>query len=395
MVPSAMEKFPMTLRIASFLLAIALLTPWHSLAAAEADIGFVGGLRFSTTTLFVGDTVRIYARIRNGSETDMTGLIGFYLGDNPLGNSQPFSAPKGGFDEEIFVDFLVPSGTFNVMARVDSSTPQDTNTANNYVQTLPQIPVPDDDRDGVRNEADNCPSAKNADQVDTDGDKIGDACDRDDDNDGLSDEVETTELGSDPLKKDTDGDAIEDAKDQNPIVFDHPPVPVPRSISYPKEVENPANGVTQGLKKWFATKSEISATSSEPTASVLSAADTAPLTISPRAIFDLQQQSWNTYFLRARTSDIHPVQVLWNFGDGDTSTEAEAIHRFPGAGTYVVTLMVTDQNGMVDEDRVSVVISFFHLANPVFLSLLTVLSIVLLLSAAAFWRLPRSVSHEV
>jgi hypothetical protein len=43
------------------------------------------------------------------------------------------------------------------------------------------------DLDGVANCSDNCPVAANADQRDTDGDRLGDACDDDDDNDGAPD----------------------------------------------------------------------------------------------------------------------------------------------------------------------------------------------------------------
>lgn len=42
----------------------------------------------------------------------------------------------------------------------------------------------DSEGDGVGNACDNCPDARNPDQLNTDGDSKGNACDPDDDNDG-------------------------------------------------------------------------------------------------------------------------------------------------------------------------------------------------------------------
>ena len=48
--------------------------------------------------------------------------------------------------------------------------------------------------------ADNCPNLENTDQLNTDGDLEGDACDLDDDNDGFTDEEELAD-GTNPLSR--------------------------------------------------------------------------------------------------------------------------------------------------------------------------------------------------
>ena len=69
---------------------------------------------------------------------------------------------------------------------------------------------PDSDTDGLNDDVDNCPNAANSDQLNTDNDSQGDACDNDDDNDGLDDGAETDTHGTNPLKADTDSDGMDD-----------------------------------------------------------------------------------------------------------------------------------------------------------------------------------------
>ncbi len=74
--------------------------------------------------------------------------------------------------------------------------------------------------DGVPDVCDNCQGVPNRDQLDTDRDGQGDACDTDDDGDGVPDARDRCPLVRDSAQTDTDGDGVGDACDACPTVPD-------------------------------------------------------------------------------------------------------------------------------------------------------------------------------
>jgi len=78
--------------------------------------------------------------------------------------------------------------------------------------------VNDGDGDGVVDEEDNCPLIANPDQLDTDNGGQGDACDTDDDGDSVLDGADNCPLTANPDQLDSDGDSIGDVCDSNPDV---------------------------------------------------------------------------------------------------------------------------------------------------------------------------------
>jgi len=71
-------------------------------------------------------------------------------------------------------------------------------------------PAADFDGDGVPDARDTCVEVANADQLDSDADGTGDACDLDDDGDELADEDDNCPLVANPDQTDTDGDGVGD-----------------------------------------------------------------------------------------------------------------------------------------------------------------------------------------
>ncbi len=71
----------------------------------------------------------------------------------------------------------------------------------------------DSDSDGICDTDDNCPNMANTDQMDTDNDGMGDACDTDDDDDGIEDSMDNCPLEANMNQEDNDNDGMGDVCD--------------------------------------------------------------------------------------------------------------------------------------------------------------------------------------
>ncbi|MGH9196343.1 MAG: thrombospondin type 3 repeat-containing protein, partial [Acidimicrobiia bacterium] len=99
-----------------------------------------------------------------------------------------------------------PAGDWT-MQLVTNIYPQgDPNVSNNQDQNQPVVhaDIPDSDQDTIQNNQDNCPYVANPNQLNTDADSEGNACDNDDDNDGIDDGPESAPECTNDIDDDAD-----------------------------------------------------------------------------------------------------------------------------------------------------------------------------------------------
>lgn len=383
-----------------FVLGLFLL-PMSAHAAADLSINPVD-IRFSQSLLVAGDQVRIYAKIYNIGDEDVSGYVSFYQGATLIDDSLVISLPANGNADEVYIDFIVPDRSFNILALIRGTDPTDVNSGNDSALTSTFTPVVDDDRDGIGNNEDNCPSTSNNNQLDTDGDGQGDACDSDDDNDGLSDDVEA-ELDSDSTQSDTDGDGVQDANDAFPndaekTVVEEEPEPVPEeetvtppeTEAFQKIVEEVAKAI-QETTSAAETVDDVQETQgqSDESETQVEAVVESEIHISPNAVFAYTQDDWNTFTFTVLTNASDQAVSIWDFGDGVSSSKPTVSHVYNSSGAFPVTLTMTNEDGVISTEQTTVFVPFFHLKNRLVLASVILLLLLLIMGLASFVRLGR------
>lgn len=214
---------------------------------AKTDLSIVEtDITFSKEKPLAGETVRIYARVFNTGDVDVSGHVVFLDNGKEITEPQVVSVRVGNYDD-VFVDWNVKAGNHDIKVNLVGLNPKDEDLTNNTTtkkdilvdidtdkdgtsdtkdtdidndgltneQEAAQGTDPskvDTDGDGVNDNIDAFP--KDATEIrDTDKDGLGDNKDLDDDGDGIFDEDEIYKYGSNPLNTDTDSDGVDDKKE--------------------------------------------------------------------------------------------------------------------------------------------------------------------------------------
>jgi len=389
------------------------------------DLGITAGdIKFSED-LVAGQNIKMYATIHNLGNEDVTGHVTFYQSDVLIGDSQTVSVKANGLADEVFVNFTVPSGSFNIRAEIRNQLPIDENPNNDVAVTTLFVPEPDNDGDGIpdgddddddndgvddEDEDDNGTDPNDSDSdddgcldgdddfpldpdlcKDNDGDGTDNDQDDDDDNDGVDDTTEQ-QGGTDPFNPDTDGDGVNDGDDDYPLDPDqseyiNTSTPTPDPEDEPGDEDDSEDGDEEGSEGNENEENEEGEDGDEPIN--LGGIDD----LNSKLKIKAEKSKWNKYSFTADLRGVTEENLVyaWDLGDGTVSNQKVVEHQYESSGKFNVSLKVTGPDELELTASKKVNLSFFNWENNRLKALIAAfIAFLFVLFAAAFKGLFKS-----